>query len=70
MWSYDIVSGVWTFEGGNKEVNMASPSVELGVYNPTNNPGGVLNPCTWKDTVTNELWMFGGQSSIPPNEGT
>lgn len=62
MWSYNIATGIWTFEGGNKEIDQGSHPGVFGVYGPLNNPGGLREPCMWKDTTTNELWLFGGQT--------
>ncbi len=69
MWSYDPTTGAWTFVAGNKAINMMGLAGSLGSYSPNNNPGGILEQCSWFDEPTKQFWIFGGQVALTPSVG-
>jgi hypothetical protein len=46
--------------GSNRSVNEPSVYGQVGVAAPSNQPGSRFEAVGWYDTVTRELWMFGG----------
>ncbi|MBL8266428.1 MAG: hypothetical protein JNL55_08605 [Steroidobacter sp.] len=59
MWSYDPVTGWWTWEGGSDSVNVAGSYGTRGVAATANAPGGRVN-ATGATNGVNELLLFAG----------
>ncbi|MGC3979697.1 MAG: kelch repeat-containing protein [Steroidobacteraceae bacterium] len=59
IWSYDPVSGWWTWEGGSSAANVAGVYGTRGVASATNSPGGRIN-ATGATNGVNQLLLFAG----------
>jgi len=64
LWKYDTTANEWTWIKGNGALNQPGVYGTQGVSAPTNTPGGRdWAPTSWVDQ-NNDLWMFGGQSTL------
>ena len=63
LWRYDIVSGMWTWMSGSNIQGNLGVYGTMGVPSVLNYPVGraEINTC-WVDSVSNSLWLYGGQS--------
>ncbi len=60
MWSYNPLTNIWSFEGGNKVKDLIGLGGDPGTFDPGFNPGGLAKMCAWTDD-SNKLWLFGGE---------
>ncbi|HYV94305.1 MAG TPA: kelch repeat-containing protein [Chitinophagales bacterium] len=64
LWEYDVSTNEWTWMKGSPTANYIGSYGTLGVANISNNPPGRQEvSCSWKDSYNN-LWMFGGWTSL------
>ena len=59
FWKYNITADTWTWIGGSNANNGLGTYGTLGVYSPSNIPGGRYTCGIWKDTQ-GIFWLFGG----------
>ncbi len=59
LWSFDILSGSWTWVSGSNSIEQTGIYGTLGQSNSTNIPGARISSVSWIRSDT-ELWLFGG----------
>jgi N-acetylneuraminic acid mutarotase len=59
LWSYNPITGLWTWVGGSNTPNVAGAYGTQRVAAASNAPGARLGGSAWLDAAGN-VWMFGG----------
>ena len=70
LWMFDISLGQWACMSDGA-INSPPVYGTQGVGSASNNPGGRLVYCTWKDNATDEFYFFGGSGqggNMPYND--
>lgn len=69
LWNYDLNTGLWTWvKGSNQPVQPFGNRGPLGVYQPSNTPGG---RASFNSAATRTgFYIFGGNGYFDPNEQT
>ena len=69
LWKYNPSSGIWTWMGGNKNINSTGKYGSRGTPSIHNLPGARQNAVSWTDNQGN-FWLFGGLGMIAKKEDT
>ena len=64
----EAVNDAWAWVSGGNVANQGSVRGEKGVAGPFNVPGSREGAASWTD-LSGRLWLFGGESDTPPNQG-
>lgn len=69
LWKYEPLGGMWTWMGGESDVDPEPQPGTQGVSSPSNWPGGLSESILWKDGSGN-IWLHGGYGELPDYWGS
>ena len=67
LWKFDPSTGIWSWVSGADHPAGTRSQGQLGIPDPTNNPGTRLAASMWADESGN-LWLFGGANNDISND--